>query len=186
MNTEKNKKIKKNILVTGGCRSGKSDFALQLAEQIPGQRLFIATCPCTDTEMTDRIGKHRETRANAGWQTIEEELAVAAIIKDAAPGLTIVVDCLTLWISNLLFDADNRGEALTEQEVGILAQGLAEAARKHEGMVIMVTGEVGQGIVPDNTLARRYRDLVGRCNRIVAAVADQVFMVSCGIPVQLK
>ena len=174
------------ILVTGGCRSGKSDFAQQVAEGIDGPHLFIATCPCTDKEMADRIRLHQEARVQAGWQTIEEQISPENSIRQAEQGTTIVIDCLTLWINNLLFDADNRGELLTEHELIPRVNDLAHDAVQHCGTVIMVTGEVGQGIVPENMLARRYRDLVGRCNRCMASHADQVFLVSCGIPLQLK
>ncbi len=174
------------ILVTGGCRSGKSDFAQQLAEGLDGPLLFIATCPCTDKEMADRIRLHQKARLKAGWRTIEEPVAPAESIRQAGAGTTIVLDCLTLWISNLLVDTDSRGSLLTEKELIPLVNELAEAAGNHCGLVIMVSGEVGQGIVPENALARRYRDLVGRCNRCMAARADQVFLVSCGIPLQLK
>jgi adenosylcobinamide kinase/adenosylcobinamide-phosphate guanylyltransferase len=174
------------ILVTGGCRSGKSDFAQQCAEQLSDRLLFIATCPDTDTEMAERIHLHQKARSHAGWRNIEEQLSPAKVIRRSEPGMTILVDCLTLWISNLLFDADRRGRQLREHDVNILAEDMAAAGKEYDGTVIMVTGEVGQGIVPDNSLARTYRDLVGRCNRIVAAAADQVFLVSCGIPLQLK
>ncbi len=174
------------ILVTGGCRSGKSEFARQLAEQIPGPRLFIATSPCSDSEMAERIQLHKEARLQAGWQTIEEQLHPAMVINKAESGATIIVDCLTLWINNLLFDAENQGLQLTEQDIVSRVRILAEASAHHSGSVFMVSGEVGQGIVPEHELARRYRDLVGRCNQCMAAAADQVFLVSCGIGLQLK
>ena len=174
------------VLVTGGCRSGKSDFAQQLAERVDGPRLFVATCPCTDKEMADRIRLHQEARLQAGWQTVEEPVAPAESIRQAGEGTTIVLDCLTLWISNLLIATAERGPLLTERELIPMVNELARAAGNHCGLVIMVSGEVGQGIVPENALARRYRDLVGRCNRCMAAHADQVFLVSCGIPLQLK
>jgi len=174
------------ILITGGCRSGKSGFGQQLAEGIPGERLFIATCPSLDEEMAGRISRHQQDRKNKGWQTVEEPLVAADVINAAAPGMTILLDCLTLWISNLLFAAENEGRELTEDLMTVEASRLAAAARNHEGTVLMVTNEVGLGIVPENALARRYRDLVGRSNQILASTADQVYLVSCGIPLQLK
>jgi len=174
------------ILITGGCRSGKSGFGQRLAEDIPGHRLFIATCPCLDDEMGSRITRHQRDRKNKGWQTVEEPLTPADVVRAAEPGSTILLDCLTLWISNLLFAAEQEGRELTEDLMTQEASRLATAARHHDGTVLMVTNEVGLGIVPENTLARRYRDLVGRCNQTLASAADQVYLVSCGIPLQLK
>ncbi len=174
------------ILITGGCRSGKSGFGQRLAENIPGRRLFIATCPCLDEEMAARISRHQQDRKDKGWLTVEEPLAPMDAVNGAKPGTTILLDCLTLWISNLLFAAENIGRELTEERITQHALQLATVARNHEGTVLMVTNEVGLGIVPENAVARRYRDLVGRCNQTLAAAADQVYLVSCGIPLQLK
>jgi adenosylcobinamide kinase/adenosylcobinamide-phosphate guanylyltransferase len=173
-------------LVSGGCRSGKSDFAGQLAEQTEGRRLFIATSPCFDEEMKERIDRHRAVRANKGWQTVEEEFFPDRVILETDDETTILLDCLTLWISNLLLEREGKKEVLGEDKIIALAGQLLAACEKHNGSVIMVTNEVGLGIVPDNPLARKYRDLVGRCNQIIAGGADRVFLVSCGIPVQLK
>jgi adenosylcobinamide kinase/adenosylcobinamide-phosphate guanylyltransferase len=174
------------ILITGGCRSGKSAYAQHMAEQISGKRIFIATSPNLDEEMDERIRRHRQDRKNKGWQTIEETCAPAGIIATAAPGTTILLDCLTLWVNNLLFSAGQKHQDLTEESMSRQGRDLVVAAQKHKGSVIIVTNELGLGIVPDNPQARRYRDLAGRCNQVVAAGADQVFLVSCGIPLQLK
>ena len=174
------------ILITGGCRSGKSAFAQKLAENISGERIFIATSPSLDAEMAERIRRHQQERLNRGWQTVEELCDPAREIATARSGTTIVLDCLTLWINNLVFAAENSGAGLTEDDMTRHADELAQVGCNHTGTVIMVTNEVGLGIVPDNKLARHYRDLVGRCNQTIAAHADQVFLVSCGIPLQLK
>ncbi len=177
------------ILVTGGSRSGKSDFAQQRAEEIPGSRLFIATCPSTDMsdkEMDARIHRHQKDRQGKGWQTIEEPLQVAQRLSDCEPNSTILIDCLTLWINNLMYAAEMNGQQVNEEQIKEQAKLLARAANRHRGTVIMVTNEVGLGIVPDNPVARLYRDLVGRCNQVMGRAADQVFLVTCGIPQQIK
>ena len=172
-------------LVTGGCRSGKSAFAQQEAEQLPGARMYLATSPRLDAEMGERIARHRRDRLNRGWQTVEEELDPARVIRETAAGTTILLDCLTLWVNNLLHVGSKDG-LMSEDEVMRKSRELCDAAGRHEGAVFLVTNEVGLGIVPENSLARRYRDLVGRCNQETAARADRVFLVSCGLPLQLK
>jgi adenosylcobinamide kinase/adenosylcobinamide-phosphate guanylyltransferase len=174
------------ILITGGSRSGKSAFAQQMAEDIPGKRLYIATCPHTDPEMDDRISRHKAARQGRGWQSIEEPLYPEQILAGYKPGTTILLDCLTLWVNNVMYHFEKTSEILDVDIISSLAEKLADAALACPGTVIMVTGEVGLGIVPDNPLARRYRDLVGQCNQVIARYADKVFLVSCGIPVQIK
>ena len=174
------------ILISGGSRSGKSAFAQQLAENKKGSRLFVATCPYTDPEMAERIRRHRQDRQGRGWQSIEEPLQLVSCLADNPLQATVLIDCLTLWVNNLIFAAEQEQQTITEDQVEGLAEQLGRTARRHQGTVIMVTNEVGLGIVPDNALARLYRDLVGRCNQVIARAADQVFLVSCGIPLQLK
>lgn len=174
------------ILITGGSRSGKSAFAQQMAEQIEGPRLFVATCPHTDPEMDDRIRRHCRDRQGRGWQSVEESLLLVEQLGNCRPGSTVLIDCLTLWINNLMFAAGEQQNEIDEDLVAQQAEKLGQAAIAHQGTVIMVTNEVGLGIVPDNRMARLYRDLVGRCNQVVATKADQVFLVSCGIPLQIK
>lgn len=148
--------------------------------------MFIATSPNLDEEMAARIRRHQQDREDNGWQTVEEAYEPAGVISTAAPGTTILLDCLTLWVNNLLFATEKVDRDLSEDDMVGRGNELVVAARKHAGTVIMVTNEVGLGIVPENPLARKYRDLVGRCNQTVAAGADQVFLVSCGLPLQLK
>ncbi len=173
-------------LITGGSRSGKSAFAQQQAEQINAPRLFIATCPRIDPEMDERIHRHQQDREGLGWQTAEVPLCLAEELERTPAGTTVLIDCLTLWINNLMYEAEQKEQEISEDQIAALAEELARAARKHQGRVIMVTNEVGLGIVPDNPLVRHYRDLVGRCNQVIAACVDQVFLVSCGIPLQIK
>ena len=174
------------VLVTGGCRSGKSDYARRLAEGLPGRRVFLATATAVDEEMRQRIRNHRAAREPAGWETVEEPLALAGALDAAGPCEVVLVDCLTLWINNLLHEAGRAGSGLTEERIAGESLELLVACRRRPGTVIFVANEVGMGIVPDNAAARRYRDLAGRCNRIVAAGADTVALVVCGIPMFLK
>ena len=174
------------ILITGGARSGKSDYALQLAQWLPGPRCFIATCPVVDSEMDERIVRHREERAGTEWQTVEEQIDIAGVIRIRRNDHVCLIDCLTLWVNNLLYRAEQSGKIFSDTEMRQQCDLLTEAAAAHQGAVICVTNEVGMGIVPDNPAARLYRDLVGRCNRMVAAAAGEVYLVSCGIPLRLK
>ena len=173
-------------LITGGSRSGKSAFAQQQAEQINTPRLFIATCPRIDPEMDERIHRHQQDREGLGWQTAEVPLRLAEELERTPAGTTVLIDCLTLWINNLMYEAEQNEQEISEDQMSALAEELARAARNHQGRVFIVTNEVGLGIVPDNPLVRHYRDLVGRCNQVIAAFADHVFLVSCGISLQIK
>ncbi|MBL4902277.1 MAG: bifunctional adenosylcobinamide kinase/adenosylcobinamide-phosphate guanylyltransferase [Desulfocapsa sp.] len=174
------------ILVTGGARSGKSDYAQARAESIPGHHCFLATCPVIDSEMDARISRHKADRAENIWQTIEEELDVAAVIQSLKPDTVCLLDCLTLWVNNLMYNAEKTNVTFGENEIRAKAIELCKKAKEFSGTLICVSNEVGMGIVPDNATARRYRDLVGRSNRIIAAAADEVILVSCGLPLFLK
>ena len=177
----------KTILITGGSRSGKSEYALALAEGLPGRRVFVATCPAMDDEeMRQRIARHRRRRAETGWDTIEEAVDLPGALQGARGHDVLLVDCLTLWVNNLMHEAEEEGRHIDEDAVTRRCRLVLEACRKIEGAVIFVTNEVGMGIVPENALARRYRDLVGRCNQVFATGADVVTLVVCGIPVSLK
>lgn len=166
-----------STLILGGARSGKSRFAEELAQAAPGRRIYIATAEALDDEMEQRIAHHRLQRGE-GWQTVECPLALAeAIAAHAAHDVVLLVDCLTLWLSNLMMaDADIIEEC----------QRLADAVSAAPGMLLLVSNEVGQGIVPDNALARRFRDEAGRLNQAMARIADAVWFVTAGIPSRLK
>ena len=174
------------ILITGGSRSGKSVYGQTLAEGLAGPHAFIATAVVTDDEMRERILKHQKARGQSGWHTVEEPLQLARAVGDARRFDVLLVDCLTFWINNLMFEAEKQGRPLGEEEVERSCRELLRACSDRPGTVIFITNEVGLGIVPENALARCYRDLVGRCNQIVAEEADRVIFMTCGIPMYLK
>ncbi|GAA5535060.1 bifunctional adenosylcobinamide kinase/adenosylcobinamide-phosphate guanylyltransferase [Deinococcus aluminii] len=166
------------LYVTGGARSGKSTFAERRAA-VSGQGVtYVATAQAFDAEMAARIARHRADRP-PGWVTVEEPLNVPAAVQ-AAPTPTVLLDCLSLWVSNLLL-ADEPDEAVLARADALLA-----AARARPGLTVLVTNEVGFGIVPDNALARRYRDLLGWVNQRAAAASDEAWLLVSGLPLQLK
>ncbi|ACL02161.1 Adenosylcobinamide-phosphate guanylyltransferase [Desulfatibacillum aliphaticivorans] len=171
----------KSVFVIGGCRSGKSSIALDLANgQDVSEKIFIATCQPLDDEMQDRVARHQADRGY-DWRTVEEPLALTQAIGDnAKPGRVILVDCLTLWISNLVL-ADK-----TQDQIADKARELAEVIQKAPCPVILVSNEVGAGIVPENALSRLFRDAAGKVNQIMASACDQVQWVVAGIPVIIK
>ncbi|MFC1833682.1 bifunctional adenosylcobinamide kinase/adenosylcobinamide-phosphate guanylyltransferase [Thermodesulfobacteriota bacterium] len=174
------------VLVTGGSRSGKSEYARKAAEQTDGPRIFVATCPEVDDETRDRIRKHRLDRSEGGWDTIEEEIDLAGVLRESDEAGVILVDCLTLWINNLMFRAPGNGDSITEEEISRRCKEVLSASREIRGKVFFVTNEVGLGIVPENEASRLYRDLVGRCNQTMAEKADQVIFTVSGLPLTLK
>ncbi len=175
------------ILITGGARSGKSSYALQRAELLAKKRLFVATCPKVDAEMTERIRRHQQERAGRGWVTVETETDLSAVFTGQNMVFDVVlIDCMTLWVNNVLFTEESCGTAVDDSRISVLCDKWLEATRHFAGTVICVTNEVGLGIVPDNVQARNYRDLVGTCNQLIGREADEVVLVSCGIPLVLK
>jgi adenosylcobinamide kinase / adenosylcobinamide-phosphate guanylyltransferase len=163
-------------LVLGGARSGKSRYAESLITALPPPWLYLATAEALDEEMTERIAMHQQRRA-AGWQTIEAPRDLAGALEAAPAEAPMLIDCLTLWLSNcMLANADVDAEMVR----------LEEALRRRGGTVVLVSNEVGFGIVPDNALARRFRDLQGRLNQRIAALADRVILVVAGLPLTVK
>jgi adenosylcobinamide kinase/adenosylcobinamide-phosphate guanylyltransferase len=162
--------------VVGGARSGKSGLAERLATGSGCPRRYIATAEAWDDEMRDRIARHRADRG-AGWQTVEAPLDLTTALAGAGQGEVVLVDCATLWLTNHLL-AEHDLEAETASLLGALAACSAP--------VIMVSNEVGWGIVPDNALARAFRDAQGRLNQRMAAQADLVLGVMAGLPMVLK
>lgn len=174
-------------LVLGGTRSGKSEFAEHLAQKWGEKVTYIATAACLDEEMVRRVAKHRQSRP-AHWPTVEATQEVPAVLEKVAPtSQVILIDCLTLLVSNLLFQEQNEeGPLEVEKRVLTEIEELAIKARESQAKVIIVSSEVGLGLVPDNELGRLYRDILGKANQIMAREARNVYLVIAGIPVELK
>ncbi|RMF99047.1 MAG: bifunctional adenosylcobinamide kinase/adenosylcobinamide-phosphate guanylyltransferase [Planctomycetota bacterium] len=173
-------------MVTGGCRSGKSAFSQQLAEKLGKRRIYLATGVVTDDEMAARVARHRAAREGSGWRTIEAPLDPAAAVKTCDDADVVLVDCLTFWVNNLMFQEGRGGTLLDEEAVSQHARELCRAAAESPAAVVFVTNEVGMGIVPAERSVRLFRDLAGRCNTTVAEASDVVVLVVSGIPVVIK
>jgi adenosylcobinamide kinase/adenosylcobinamide-phosphate guanylyltransferase len=169
--------LPKVTLVLGGTRSGKSRFAEGLIAAHPGRPVYLATAQAGDIEMAERIRRHRARRGDA-WTTLEEPLelprALASVTRDKG---AVLVDCLTLWLSNLMG---------TDRNVETETRSLVESLPNLAAPVVFVSNEVGLGIVPDNALARTFRDHAGFLHQAIAAAADRVYFIAAGIPVLLK
>jgi len=167
-------RVLSTTLILGGARSGKTSHALRLAEATGQDLVMIATAQALDTEMEARIARHRAERGSR-WRTLEAPLDLVGALEQIEASQAVVIDCLTLWVSNLMH---------AELEVGGEAARLVSALAGRE--VFLVSNEVGLGVVPDNALARRFRDIAGRLNQQVAAVADKVLFMAAGLPLVLK
>ncbi|MCF8721648.1 5,6-dimethylbenzimidazole synthase [Nitrospina gracilis] len=173
--------MNQTILITGGCRSGKSRHALELAARHTGPKVFLATAQALDEEMEERIARHKQERG-PGWTTHEEPLNPGSILKSGAcaPGSLVVLDCITLWLSNLILESRPREDILRRVDE------LLDACQRFDGTVLVITNEVGAGIVPDTALGREFRDLAGEANQRIAARFDEVRHTVSGIPTILK
>ena len=164
-------------LVLGGARSGKSRYAERLVEAAANSGTYCATAEAGDAEMAERIAAHRARRGSF-WRTVEAPLELAdAISAEAAPEHPVLVDCLTLWLSNLLLAGKEPGES---------ASALCRTLHETDGPVVLVSNEVGMGLVPETPLGRCFRDAAGSLNQEVAALADRVVFVAAGLPLVLK
>ncbi|HWP95291.1 MAG TPA: bifunctional adenosylcobinamide kinase/adenosylcobinamide-phosphate guanylyltransferase [Syntrophomonadaceae bacterium] len=173
----------KLILITGGVRSGKSSYAGNLAAQIPGPVHFIATCVPVDEEMAARVSHHQQSRPRT-WITVEESMDPARIIaEEDGPQAVFILDCLTMLISNYLLLTEKRK---SEAEILELVRDLTRIGYEAQGTVIIVSNEVGAGIVPADPVSRTFRDLLGRANQIVASQSDRVYLCVAGLPVDMK
>ncbi len=165
------------VLAIGGARSGGSRYALALAEATAPERLYLATAEAGDAEMAERIARHRCERGE-GWRTREAPLELAAALRtEARPGRVVLVDCLTLWLSNLMLAGRD-----VEAQISELTDVLSDLA----GPTALVANEVGAGVVPATALGRAFRDWQGRLNQQAAAACDAVIVVAAGLPTQLK
>lgn len=165
------------VLVLGGARSGKSAFAEGLIDASGLKKAYLATGQVFDSEMESRVDLHK-ARRGAEWALTEEPLDLAGVLeRTAAPDTAVLVDCLTLWVTNLM---------MAERPVADEMAQLVERIGKLPGTVAFVSNEVGQGIVPDNAMARSFRDHAGRLHQAIAAVAEEVYFVTAGLPLKLK
>lgn len=184
----------RSILITGGARSGKSNFAESIARESEGPVLYVATAQAFDEEMKLRIRKHRESRP-AAWKTVEAFKGLGEIFTGEGSGYRVIlVDCITIMVTNLLLELpairqDDFSTASIEAAEGSIMKEVAEmmeGAGETSATVIMVTNELGSGIVPEQPLTRIFRDIAGRVNQFIAQRADEVHLVVCGLPLRLK
>lgn len=164
----------RTTLVLGGARSGKSAYAEGHVEALGPQRLYLATGTADDPEMATRIAAHRKRRGS-GWSTVEEPIAIAGCLDKA--DCPVLLDCLTLWLSNLM---------MAERDLDVATSALADALAIVSHPVTLVSNEIGMGLVPDTQLGRAFRDAQGRLNQQMAAICDQVVFVAAGLPLVLK
>ncbi|MEM1051105.1 MAG: bifunctional adenosylcobinamide kinase/adenosylcobinamide-phosphate guanylyltransferase [Pseudomonadota bacterium] len=159
----------------GGARSGKSHLALAFAEALPSPHIFVATAQAFDDEMKDRIDRHRQERDDR-WHTIEAPLELASAVEEAGSS-SVLIDCCTLWLSNVM---------LAGRDIGDEVEKLLAALQSSSGRIVLVSNEVGSGVVPDNKLGRDFRDEQGRLNQQLAAISDRVELVVAGFPLRIK
>ncbi|WP_043063154.1 bifunctional adenosylcobinamide kinase/adenosylcobinamide-phosphate guanylyltransferase [Brucella anthropi] len=167
----------KSVLVLGGARSGKSSYAEKMVESSGLQPLYLATGRAFDKEMENRIAIHRDRRGSE-WQTVEEPLdLIGALTLNAATDRFVLVDCLTLWLTNLM---------MAERDIATETASLVAMLPNLAGPVVFVSNEVGLGIVPENRMAREFRDHAGFLHQAVAAIADEVYFMAAGLPLRMK
>jgi adenosylcobinamide kinase/adenosylcobinamide-phosphate guanylyltransferase len=171
---------KKTILITGGCRSGKSRYALDYANRHFSRKLFLATCEVLDDEMARRVENHRKTRGPE-WETVEEPVEIVERIRQYGEKVEVIlIDCVTLWLSNLLMKGEADSTVMDE------VARFVEVLGQERTSFVIVSNEVGMGIVPADPLSRRFRDLAGTANQRIAHGVDTVILMVSGIPLFLK
>lgn len=177
--------------VTGGARSGKSHFAEGVAARSPGPVVYLATMEALDEEAAERIARHRARRRRQ-WRTVEEPLDLAEAMRACDPAATVLLDCVSLWVSNIFMRDAGPGDESTETFKRVIATCLAAAGallavqQRRQGAMIAVSNEVGSGIVPSDRLSRYYRDALGLVNQRFATAADEAVLLASGLPLWLK
>ena len=172
----------KLILILGGARSGKSSFAVAQAKKLSSDRsgvVYVATASALDEEMKRRIERHRKRRP-ASWKTVEERADISKILDKLGKASVVIIDCLTILISNLLLSGE-RGAAILKR-----MKNFFRTLKKRNFTTLIVSNEVGMGIVPENSLSRNFRDIAGQTNQILAELADEVYLLQAGIPIKIK
>ena len=170
-------------VVTGGARSGKSTYARTRAEHEHGAlHIFLATAPVIDAEMSERVERHREERRGSVWRTIEEEVALTEALCEVPSQSVILLDCLTLWLSNVLYhDASLEPSVIQSRLMAFVA-----FCREQDHTLYVVTNEIGMGVIPETPLGRMFRDVQGWCNQQLTACADEVTLMVSGLPLTIK
>jgi adenosylcobinamide kinase/adenosylcobinamide-phosphate guanylyltransferase len=175
------------ILILGGARSGKSRLAVEMAQKRGGDVLFVATAEARDKEMKQRIAAHRQLRP-AGWQTLEATLHIGRGIKqNIGPARTVIIDCITLLVNNVFEQYGAKADVLKlEKAVEAEIKDLLDCIASSDAIFIIVSNEVGLGIIPADRVSRLYRDSLGRANQMLAREADEVYLLVAGLPVTIK
>ena len=172
----------KIVLITGGARSGKSSFAEKLASTLGKDVLFLATAEAMDKEMADRIKKHKSKRSST-WKTVEEPININILNKFKNFEGAVILDCITLWLSNMIHKFGIEG---AEDRILGDIRTLLKTVKTSKFTLILVSNELGLGIVPKNRLGREFRDIAGKCNQLIARMADEVYFMISGIELKIK
>ena len=179
-----------SVLIIGGARSGKSGFAQELALKLGEPVLFVATATAGDEEMAERIAQHRKARP-ATWSTLEATTGIGdKICGQLGQAEVVIVDCITLLVNNIFSRYDQQGEQINasqvEEEITAEIEELIKSVKRIDALFIIVTNELGTGLVPPSKVARLYRDLLGKANQKLAEVSEEVYLLVAGIPVRIK
>jgi len=172
--------MSKIILIAGGAKSGKTKFALKMLCENQGPLFYLATCPRIDGEMDEKIENHKKERLGLNIETIEEEIDIKKVLESMNNEASVMMDCLTLWINNLIYHQKDLSESDVEQEI------IHSFKSSKAKSIYVVTNEVGQGLVPLEKESRKYRDLLGKANQCLGEICDEAYLMSCGLSLKLK